>query len=102
MIAPVLDHSDTRMVERVYGRVLVDGLERHRGAAIGQTDCSGFATHSAKTGGFTGPTALDAAATNAKTPRNAGSVGAQRQNRTADTRIFNPLLYRLSYLGMWA
>ena len=25
--------------------------------------------------------------------------GAQGQNRTADTRIFNPLLYRLSYLG---
>ena len=27
------------------------------------------------------------------------SGGAQRQNRTADTRIFNPLLYQLSYLG---
>ena len=26
--------------------------------------------------------------------------GAQRRNRTADTRIFNPLLYRLSYLGL--
>ena len=26
--------------------------------------------------------------------------GAQRQNRTADTGIFNPLLYRLSYLGV--
>ena len=25
--------------------------------------------------------------------------GAQRQNRTADTGIFSPLLYRLSYLG---
>ena len=25
--------------------------------------------------------------------------GAQGQNRTADTRIFSPLLYRLSYLG---
>lgn len=25
--------------------------------------------------------------------------GARRQNRTADTRIFNPLLYRLSYPG---
>ena len=39
-----------------------------------------------------------------KTPetlRNQGlSVfGAQRRNRTADTGIFNPLLYRLSYLG---
>jgi hypothetical protein len=26
--------------------------------------------------------------------------GAQRRNRTTDTRIFNPLLYRLSYLGL--
>jgi hypothetical protein len=25
--------------------------------------------------------------------------GAQGRNRTADTRIFSPLLYRLSYLG---
>ena len=27
------------------------------------------------------------------------NYGAQRRNRTTDTRIFNPLLYRLSYLG---
>ena len=27
------------------------------------------------------------------------NFGAQRRNRTADTGIFNPLLYRLSYLG---
>lgn len=26
-------------------------------------------------------------------------IGAQRQNRTADTRLFRALLYRLSYLG---
>lgn len=38
---------------------------------------------------------------NPETLRNQGfSVfGAQRRNRTADTGIFNPLLYRLSYLG---
>jgi hypothetical protein len=29
----------------------------------------------------------------------AAQNGAQRQNRTADTGIFNPLLYQLSYLG---
>ncbi len=29
-----------------------------------------------------------------------GENGAQGQNRTADTGIFNPLLYRLSYLGI--
>jgi hypothetical protein len=36
---------------------------------------------------------------NAKSRAERGFHGAQRQNRTADTRIFNPLLYRLSYLG---
>ena len=28
-----------------------------------------------------------------------GEDGGQRQNRTADTGIFSPLLYRLSYLA---
>ena len=32
----------------------------------------------------------------------APKYGAQRRNRTADTGIFNPLLYRLSYLGVGA
>ena len=27
------------------------------------------------------------------------ATGAEAQNRTGDTRIFSPLLYRLSYLG---
>ena len=27
--------------------------------------------------------------------------GAQRRNRTTDTGIFSPLLYRLSYLGVF-
>ena len=27
--------------------------------------------------------------------------GGQGQNRTADTRIFSPLLYQLSYLAIW-
>ena len=36
-----------------------------------------------------------------KKPRKCGAVddGAQGRNRTADTGIFNPLLYQLSYLG---
>ena len=29
-----------------------------------------------------------------------GIHGAQGRNRTVDTRIFSPLLYRLSYLGI--
>ena len=28
-----------------------------------------------------------------------GESGAQGRNRTTETRIFNPLLYQLSYLG---
>ena len=28
-----------------------------------------------------------------------GNENAQSRNRTSDTRIFSPLLYRLSYLG---
>ena len=27
--------------------------------------------------------------------------GAQGRIRTTDTRIFSPLLYQLSYLGLW-
>ena len=36
--------------------------------------------------------------------RSSGSRGdgAQGRNRTTDTRIFSPLLYRLSYLGQIA
>ena len=29
-----------------------------------------------------------------------GKAGGERRNRTADTRIFSPLLYQLSYLAM--
>ncbi len=32
-------------------------------------------------------------------PINLGFSGAQSRNRTSDTRIFNPLLYQLSYPG---
>ena len=28
--------------------------------------------------------------------------GAQGRIRTTDTRIFSPLLYQLSYLGIWS
>ena len=31
--------------------------------------------------------------------RDSEKDGGQRRNRTADTRIFNPLLYQLSYLA---
>ena len=35
-----------------------------------------------------------------ESPRQAGCSGGQTQNRTADTRIFSPLLYQLSYLAV--
>jgi hypothetical protein len=34
-----------------------------------------------------------------KTAKSLKNFGAQGRNRTTDTRIFSPLLYRLSYLG---
>src|SRR5690606_9937540 len=34
-------------------------------------------------------------------PKSLKRSGAQGRNRTTDTRIFSPLLYRLSYLGSW-
>ena len=36
------------------------------------------------------------------TPRRKQHLGGQGRNRTVDTRIFNPLLYRLSYLAVLA
>ena len=35
-------------------------------------------------------------------PNTVAGLGAEAQNRTGDTRIFSPLLYRLSYLGIEA
>ena len=36
---------------------------------------------------------------NRKTKTHTNTKNAQNRNRTSDTRIFSPLLYRLSYLG---
>ena len=33
-------------------------------------------------------------------PKLLKKIGGQRRGRTADTRIFNPLLYQLSYLAV--
>ena len=35
-----------------------------------------------------------------KSPKSLKLVGAQGRVRTTDTRIFSPLLYQLSYLGL--
>jgi integrase len=80
LIAPVMGHADTRMVERVYGRMPIDDLERRLAAAIGQSDCSAGATTTCSAGatdsdkseGFTGLPALAADPRNEKTPLKAG------------------------------
>jgi len=52
-IAPVMGHADTRMVERVYGRLPLEDLRRRLAQAMG-VDCSTIATAPAETGGFGG------------------------------------------------
>ena len=54
LIAPVMGHADTRMVERVYGRLPTQDLAARLSAAIGQSDCSVFAADSGELGGFNG------------------------------------------------
>ncbi len=68
LIAPVLGHADTRMVERVYGRLPLEDLRRQLAHAIGADcsagaaeppgnavqDCSAGATERVEKGGFGG------------------------------------------------
>ena len=42
----------------------------------------------------------DGTSENRRTHQNPVEISAQGRNRTADTGIFNPLLYQLSYLGV--
>jgi len=50
LIAPVMGHADTRMVERVYGRLPVEDLRRRLAHAIG-ADCSAGGSAQAGNGG---------------------------------------------------
>jgi hypothetical protein len=90
LIARAMRHADTRMVERCYGRLPVNDLERRLAAAIGQLDCSAGATDSANIAGFTGPSAHDADTRNAKTPQEAGSI-VPRDRIELPTRGFSIL-----------
>ncbi len=53
LIAPVLGHADSRMVERVYGRLPLEDLRRRLGEALGE-DCITGASAPADQRGFNG------------------------------------------------
>ncbi len=53
LIAPMMGHADTRMVERVYGRLSTQELAAQVSTALGK-DCSAGATNSMDPGGFGG------------------------------------------------
>ena len=68
-IGPAMGHADSRMVGRAYGKM--------RPSAVAARLAGRERDRQADSAGF---------------------LGAQGQNRTVDTGIFSPLLYRLSYL----
>jgi integrase len=51
LIAPVMGHADTRMVERVYGRLPVEDLRRRLAQAMG-LDCITGVSNPVEMGGF--------------------------------------------------
>ena len=93
LIAPVMGHADSRMVERVYGRLPTDALAARLASAIGQTDCSVFATDGGETDGFTGPIAQHASDPQThETPENktfSGVVTVPRDGIEPPTRGFS-------------
>ncbi len=54
LIAPVMGHADTRMVERVYGRLPIHALASRIAAAMGPENCSTFVTAPVDSAGFGG------------------------------------------------
>ena len=54
LIAPVMGHADTRMVERVYGRLPVQVLASRIAAAIGVENCSTLVAAPVDSAGFDG------------------------------------------------
>ena len=95
LIAPVMGHADSRMVKRVYGRLPTDALAARLASAIGQPDCSVFATESGETDGFTGPIAQPASDPQThETPENkvfSGVLAVPRDGIEPPTRGFSIL-----------
>jgi len=90
LLAPLMGHATTKMLEKVYGK-----LDREKLRGLLNHWLTG-GSRQPEPGAFP---ALPAPAASTKTSGNTAESGAQGRNRTADTRIFNPLLYQLSYLG---
>ncbi len=87
-----MGHRDTRMVERVYGRLSPEEIGALLTAHFAP-DCITGASDSVDSAGKRGRQWTFAS-------RQPSENSAQGRNRTTDTGIFSPLLYRLSYLGV--
>jgi integrase len=82
VIAPAMGHCDSRMVERVYGRLKPTDLASRLASQLGIAG-----PPVAQTPPDSVDTVDSADGTDAQ---NHAAFGAQRRNRTADTGIFNP------------
>ena len=106
LIAPAMGHADSRMVERVYGRLPIEDLRAQLAAAASVPllpICSAFEPSRVRRGVYhrcikRGHNRWIRWTRWTSRPRFSPRNRAQGRNRTADTGIFSPLLYRLSYL----
>ena len=106
LIAPMMGHTDSRMVERVYGRLEpaeLGALIAKKVAKPEEDDRPAPPEDRPPERHKYVTDASDSVAPMGKmapaNPSKSAGICAQGRNRTADTGIFNPLLYQLSYLG---
>jgi hypothetical protein len=87
LISLVMGHVDTRMFERVYGRLPTSDLAKRLAASLGAAACSDFVAGSAEKAAFTGFIGQDA---NPEVGKIAGSV-VPRDGIEPSTRGFSVL-----------
>ncbi len=78
LIAPAMGHADSRMVERVYGRLSPQALGARMAAALGLPGCNAFATTSVESPGSSALFAQDGARKSAEEVPRAGIEPATR------------------------